>query len=188
MRITWNEHSALSLLRNWIDDGKWEGTVHFRKHNSSLYEFLYRTIGMDSAFKKLGLKYSDFKKSKGKHQKIRQDKEVINELHSLIKENKWKGVRHLQKNHSLLYREISRIGFAQAFNRIGLDYKEFRYTIWNQDDMLNELKEIIENEEWKGTLHLKKYNSKLYNAIAQRTGFSKAFNEIGLNYDDYKYK
>lgn len=122
------------MLKKWIDDGKWEGTIHFRKHNSSLYEFLYRTMGMDAAFRKLGLNYSDFKKSKGKHQKIRQEKEMIHELHSLIIENKWKGVRDLQENHSLLYRELSRIGFVEAFDRLGLDYKDDRYKIWNQDD------------------------------------------------------
>src|SRR3954451_21637914 len=115
MRTYWNEHSALSMLKKWIDDEEWEGTVHFRKHNSSLYEYIYRTIGLDSAFRTIGLNYSDFKKSKGKRLKGRKDEKVINELHSLIREGEWKGVRHLQENNSLLYRELSRIGFAKAF-------------------------------------------------------------------------
>jgi hypothetical protein len=143
-------------------------------------------MGLDSAFRKLGLNYSDFKKSKGKRQKSRKDEKVINELHSLIREGKWKGVRHLQENYSLLYRELSRIGFAKAFDKLGLDYKNFRNAIWSQEDILNELKEIIDKGEWEGTLHLKKHNSKLYNAITRKFGFSKAFSEIGLNYDDYK--
>src|SRR3954454_19274399 len=116
MPTSWNDHSALSMLKKWIDDEKWEGTIHFRKHNSSLYEYLYRVMGLDSAFSKLGLNYSDFKKSKGRRQKGREDEKVIKELLSLIREDKWKGVRHLQVNNSLLYRELSRIGFVKAFN------------------------------------------------------------------------
>ena len=38
---------------------------------------------------------------------------------------KWKDVRHLQVNHSRLYRELSRIGFPEAFHRIGLDYNNY---------------------------------------------------------------
>ena len=80
MPTSWNDHSALSMLKKWIDDEKWEGTIHFRKHNSPLYEYLYRVMGLDSAFSKLGLNYTDFKKSKGRRQKGREDEKVIKEL------------------------------------------------------------------------------------------------------------
>lgn len=185
-RTSWNEDSALFALKKWIDDGKWDGTTHFRKNNTSVYEYLYRTIGLESAFEKLGLNYADFKKSVGKRTKIRPDEEVINELHSLTSNGNWKGIRHLQINHSTLYTELSRIGFKNAFNKLGLDYKNFRYATWSQQDILNELKEMINKGEWQGVLHLKKNNSKLYNAISRDFGFPKAFSEIGLNYDDYR--
>ena len=186
LKTQWDEESALDLLEKWIDDGNWDGTVHFRKHNSSLYEYLYRAIGLSVAFEKLGLDYSDFKKSKGKRPNRRKDEVVINELHSLIREGEWRGVRDLQENHSLLYRELSRIGFPEAFHQIGLDYKKFRHAIWDQENILQDLKDLIDNGEWEGALHLKKHNSPLYNAINRKIGFSKAFEELGLNYDQYK--
>lgn len=187
MGAIWDEDKALFLLKNWIDEGEWKGTTHFRKHNSSLYEFLYRSVGLNKAFKQIGLNYSDFKRSQGKHQKGRKEEESLNELYHLITHNQWKGIRHLQLHHSLLYRELSRIGFAQAFSRLGLDDKAFRRTSWNQDQMLKELKEIIERKEWKGTSHLKDHNGRLYNAIEKSMGFPNAFQAIGLNYEDYKY-
>lgn len=126
MRRSWNEHDALLLLQKWISEQKWEGTAHFRRYNSSLYEFLYRTIGMDTAFDKLGLNYSDFKKSKGKYLKIRSDEEVISDLHNFIQAGKWKGSKHLSRHHSLFHRELSRIDFSKAFEKLGLDYKDYR--------------------------------------------------------------
>lgn len=78
------------------------------------------------------------------------------------------------------------MGFKEAFDRLGLDYKNFRHTIWSQEDILKELKEIIDKDEWKGALHLKESNSGLYNAIFREMGFSKVFREIGLDYEDYK--
>lgn len=150
MRESWNEHKALLLLKKWLDENKWEGTAHFRKLNSSLYEFLYRTLGMNAAFEKLGLNYSDFKKSKGKHLRIRSDHEVINDLHDFIKVGKWEGVRHLSIHHSLFHRELSRIGFPEAFQKLGLDYKNYRYAVWNTNNILIELEQIIKNKEWKG--------------------------------------
>ena len=51
-------------------------------------------MGLDFAFRKLGLNYSDYKKSKGRRQKGREDEKVINELYTLIREDKWKGVRY----------------------------------------------------------------------------------------------
>ena len=92
----------------------------------------------------------------------------------------------MQENHSLLYRELSRIGFPEAFHQIGLDYKNFRHAIWDQENILQDLKDLIDNGEWEGALHLKKHNSPLYNAINRKIGFSKAFEELGLNYDQYK--
>ena len=186
MRTSWTEETALSLLKKWIDDGKWDGTVHFRKHNSSLYEYLYRSFGFHAAFEKLGLDYTDFKKSKGKQLKNRNDEVVIHELQILLQKGRWKGVRHLQIHHSLLYRELSRIGFPEAFQRIGLDYSHYRNTRWNEENILIHLEEWIDRGEWEGALHLKKYNSKLYNAINRNIGFSKAFSELGLNYDQFK--
>ena len=187
MRSKWNKQQALSLLRKYIDDDKWNGTAHFRKHHPSLYEYIYLTMGMEAAFEALELNYSDFKKSQGKYIKVRTDEEIINELHSLIRNNKWNGIRDLQLNHSLLYRELTRMGFEKAFNKLGLDYRDYRQTIWNQDAMLSELKELIEEEQWKGTRHLKKHNSRLYNAINREFGFPKAFSKIGLDYDNYKF-
>lgn len=104
MRTLWDEHMALSMLKKWIDDGKWRGTTHFRKYNTSLYEYLYRTMGLNTAFEKIDLRYSNFKKHKGKKQKEKDIEKVIQELDTLIKEDQWKGIRDLQLNHSFLYR------------------------------------------------------------------------------------
>jgi hypothetical protein len=186
LRTSWTEETALSLLKNWIDEGKWDGTVHFRRHNSSLYEYIYRSIGFYAAFERLGLDYADFKKNKGKQLKNRNDKVVIHELQTLMNEGKWKDVRHLQVNHSRLYRELSRIGFPEAFHRIGLDYKTIRNARWDKENILIDLKDFIDRGEWEGVSHLKKHNSKLYNAINRNIGFSKAFSELGLTYDQFK--
>jgi len=186
VRTSWNERKALHMLKKWIVEGNWKGTAHFRKHNPSLYEYLYRTMGLDTAFRKLGLNYSKFKKSKGKHQLKRKDEEVITELHTLIESGKWKGIRNLQVNHSPLYRDLSRIGFREAFDKLGLDYKAYRHAIWTQEEILEEFEKIIESGEWKGSLHLKEHNRKLYNAITRHIGFQAAFHKLGLDYNDYK--
>lgn len=178
---------ALQMLSQWIAAGKWEGTVHFRQHNSSLYEYLYRTMGLQEAFHKIGLDYNNFKRNSGKQQIHRDDTEVIEELRNIIQSEKWRGIRHLQENHSLLYRDLSRIGFVEAFNKLGLDYKQYRYTIWTKEKILKELSQVLENGEWKGSLHLKNTNSRLYNAIVRHISFTEAFRILGLNYNDYKY-
>src|SRR5690625_3788322 len=98
MRRNWNDREALCRLQQWINDGKWQGTSHFRKFNSSLYEYLYRTTGMTSAFSKLGFDYLDFKKSKGKPQVHRAEQDVIQDLASFIQNDRWEGIRHLQVN------------------------------------------------------------------------------------------
>ena len=125
MKTQWDEESALDLLEKWIDDGNWDGTVHFRKHNSSLYEYLYRAIGLPVAFEKLGLDYSDFKKSKGKRPNRRKDEVVINELHSLIREGGWRGVRDLQENHSLHTGNYPELVFQKPFIRLAWTIKIF---------------------------------------------------------------
>ena len=56
----------------------------------------------------------------------------------------------------------------------------------DQENILHALKDLIDNGEWKGALHLKKHNSPLYNAINRKMGFSKAFKELGLDYHQYK--
>jgi len=186
VRESWNEPKALLLLQKWIEEDKWEGTTHFRKHNSSLYEFLYRTMGMDTEFEKLGLDYDDFKKSKGKHLKVRPEKEVLNDLNALIESGKWQGPKHLSIHHSSFHRELNRIGYQNAFEKLDLDYKDYRYAVWSKDEILSELEKVIENKEWHGIYHLKLNNGKLYNAIVREFGFPKAFRELGLNYHDYK--
>jgi len=186
MRRSWNEDKALFLLKKYLDEGRWEGVTHFRKKNTPLYEYLYRTMGMHAAFEKLGLNYSDFKKSKGKRVKIRSDEEVTNDLYHFIQSNKWRGASHLNKHHSNFHRELSRLGFPEAFKKIGLDYKDYRHAIWDKNEILKDLEIIINNQEWQGVLQLKIHNNKLYNAIVREFGFPRAFQELGLNYDDYK--
>lgn len=188
MRHTWDKHHALSILKKWLDDGNWEGTAHFRKHNPDLYEYLYVTMGMDAAFEQLNLDYDDYKKSAGKFVEERSDEEILEQLYSLIVENEWKGIRDLQVNHSQLYREVKRMGFEEAFNRMGLDYREYGYTTWNEDKVLDELREIVESGRWRGAGHLREHHSSLYNAINRRFGFAEAFRKIGLDYEDYKLK
>lgn len=187
VRESWNPDLALRMLKDWIVNGKWEGTTHFRKHNSSLYEYLYRTMGLDEAFDRLGLDYQDFKKSKGKRKIKRDDDEVIEELKHIIQNGKWKGIRYLQENNSLLYRDLSRIGFHKAFKKLGLDYKDYRYAIWTREEILQELEQVLKNGEWQGSLHLKETNSRLYNAIVRHIGFEEAFQALGLNYEDFKH-
>lgn len=182
----WSKQRALSLLKQWIKDNKWQGTAHFRRHNTSLYEYLYRTIGMNNAFKEIGLDYTDFKKSQGKRIIQRKDSEVIYDLYNLIHQNKWQDAKHLQLNDSRFYRELSRIGFPEAFSRIGLDYRDYRYAIWSEKNILEELKNIVDNGEWKGTRHLKSYHPSLYNAISRQMGFHEAFNKINKDYEDYR--
>jgi len=52
LKMQWNKQVDLESSKHWIDKGEWQGTAHFRKHNSFLYEYLYRTFGMDIAFEK----------------------------------------------------------------------------------------------------------------------------------------
>ena len=95
MKVSWNESKALLLLQKWIGGNKWKWTpqtTHFKKHNFSLYGFLYRTKGMNTVFEKLGLDYDVFNKSKGKHLKVRPEKEVLNDLNALIEPGKWQGL------------------------------------------------------------------------------------------------
>jgi len=77
---------------------------------------------------------------------------------------------------------IETSNFEQIFERMNFVITGSVEQFKNRD----ELKEIIDKGKWKGTLHLKKHNSKLYNAIVRNIGFAKAFSEIGLNYNDYK--
>lgn len=186
MRKSWDEKTALTLLKKWIIEGSWRGTTHFRRHNSSLYEYLYRTMGLDTAFEKIGFHYEDYKKSTGKKRKERDAEDAIHELQKLIEKGNWQGIRHLQRTNNSLYRDLSRIGFPKAFHQLGFDYKQFRYAIWDQEKVLNELKEVIDSGEWKGALHLKETNSRLYNATNRYIGFREAFQAIGLNYDDFQ--
>lgn len=186
MRSKWDSQDALLQLKKWIEDGKWRGTIHFRQYNTSLYEYLYRTFGLEDAFKKIGFNYIDFKKKQGKRLKKRSEQEINQDLQNLIQSNQWEGVRDLQLNHSLLYRELSRIGFAEAFRRIGLDYRNYRKVIWTRDDVLQELKAVINEGKWQGAAHLKHHHSFLYNAITREMSFSEAFREIGLDYDKYR--
>jgi len=185
LRRSWDETTALTMLKKWIIESRWKGTAHFREHNSSLYEYLYRTMGLDAAFKKIGLDYANYKKSVGKKQKARKTEEAIQELQTLIEKGQWEGVRHLQRTNSSLYRELSRIGFPEAFHQLGYDYKSYRYTIWSREKILNELRKIIESGEWQGVLHLKVTNSGLYNATVRHIGFREAFQALGLDYDDF---
>src|SRR5699024_1085580 len=184
--MQWNKEFALESLKHWINDGEWEGTAHFRKHNSSLYEYLYRTFGMEVAFKKIGLDYETFKKSKGKKIRHRSDKEVLQDLLCWINEGKWINVKDLQVNHQRFYREISRIGFKEAFDQLGLDYRDYRYHLWDENSILKQLKNVIDNDEWEGALHLKMTNPSLYSAINRAMGIPNASQKLGLNYKEYK--
>jgi len=138
--------------------------------------------------KKIGLDYESFKKSKGKKIRHRPEKEVPQDLLYWINEGKWVNAKDLQVNHQRFYRKISRIGFKEAFHKLGLDYGKYRYHLWNEDDILGRLKDLIDNNKWEGTLHLKMNNPSLYSAIERSSGFPNAFQKLGLNYEAYKYQ
>lgn len=186
MRKSWNEQKSLLLLEKWINEGRWKGTAHFRKHNTPLYEFIYRTMGMSKAFEKIGLNYSKFKKGHGEKARERSIEDITNDLHYLIKTNQWQGPTYLYGHNSKLHRELSRIGFQKAFKCIGLDYREYRHAIWDESNILSELQQVIQNKEWQGAYHLRVHHSSLYNAIVREIGFMEAFRKIGLKYGDYK--
>ena len=58
----WTEEVILSELEKCLKGEGWKGTSHFEKHNSALCNAIRRNMGMQEAFKKIGLNYDDYKK------------------------------------------------------------------------------------------------------------------------------
>lgn len=186
MRKKWTKESTLNELNNWIQNDNWQGTNHFRHHNPKLYNAIYRYFGMKEAFELIGYDYDLFKLTKGKKSNTVDEKTALIQLKSLIENNNWSGIRDLQINNSPLYFALSRLGLEHSFNKIGLNYKDYGYIYMTDNRALHELKNIINNKEWKGIRHLKQHNTNLYNYIQRYIGFTDAFNLIGLDYKEYK--
>ena len=65
-RIKWTEKMILEALKNWVNEGKWNGMKDMKKNNPSLYFAIYKNLGFEEAFKRIGLDYADFKKTNKK--------------------------------------------------------------------------------------------------------------------------
>lgn len=198
----WYEEKMLTELREWIESGKWGGTGHFMKYNKKLYSIIYKYIGMEEAFGKLGLSYKDFVIQEG-YPRERIERETLLELKKLVRSDKWRGIDHLKTENYFLYISLNRLGFEEAFNQIGLQYEDHKLIKrekeekassksgeikWTREAILSELKRWIDDGKWKGQSDLSKHNSALYNAIRRNIGMSEAFRLIGLKYYDYKKK
>lgn len=198
----WHKEKMLTELKDWIESGKWSGTGHFMKFNKKLYSSIYKYIGMEEAFKILGLSYKDFVIQEG-YPRERIERETLLELKKLMESNKWRGVDHLRTANYFLYISLNRLGFEEAFNRLGLKYEDYKLikedkvktdasrsinSKWTEKAILSGLKKWIDEGKWKGQSDLSKNNSALYNAIRRNMGMKEAFSLIGLQYYDYMKK
>ena len=183
----YTEAKLLNALQKWINEGKWKGAYHFSIHNPKIYNHIYKKMGMEKAFEKLGLNYDDFKKKKSRHRGLTEEK-GLEELYKWIQDGNWKGVKDLERNYKKLFTVINRMGFEEAFQKINLNFKDYEYTRkkWNEKFILTELKGILDRDDWKGPSELYKTNRPLAEAIAHYLSFPKAFEQLGLNYTEFK--
>ena len=179
-RIIWTEEIILKELKKWIDEGKWNGVKDLQKNNRKLYFAVYKKIGFEEAFKRIGLDYSGFKKTNKKW----TDETILSELKKWIDEGKWQGSGHLHQNYRKLYDAIyNYMGFEEAFKKLGLDYKEYAIIekTFSEEETIEELKKWVTEGKWEGLQHLRNHNTYLYKGLKE-IGVEEAFKRIGLDY------
>ena len=160
-RIKWTEEMILKELKNWINEGKWNGMKDMQKNNRPLYFAIYKNLGFEEAFKRIGLNYADYKKTKKKW----TEEKILAELEHWLSEGKWEGSGHLHKNYRKLYDAIyNYMGFEVAFEKLGLNYKEYAIIEkdFGEEETVEALKKWVEEDRWEGMQHLRNHHIYLY--------------------------